>query len=94
MGELCDRIEIGWTCCILCCEVNTGNKRSLIQQRQKLLTCFTNSLFRKYINLSLKETEPEVYNMGACPESLRNPKEGLTLVKCLQYGLFAGLIRI
>ena len=33
MGELCDRIELGWTCCITCCEVNTGNKRTLVQQK-------------------------------------------------------------
>ena len=31
VGELCDRIGIGWTCCITCCEVNTGNKRTLVQ---------------------------------------------------------------
>ena len=24
VGELCDSIEAGWTCCIMCCEVNTG----------------------------------------------------------------------
>ena len=58
MGELCDRINIGWTCCTLCCEVNTENKRILIQQKIE-----KNSLLRTYINLSLKETEPEVYNI-------------------------------
>ena len=62
MGELYDRIEIGWTCCILCCEVNTGNKRILIQQKLETLDLFANSLFRMHINLSLKETEPKVYN--------------------------------
>ena len=40
MGELCDRIEIGWTCCVLCCEVNTGNKRTLAQQKTKTLDLF------------------------------------------------------
>ena len=32
VGELCDKIELGWTCCVTCCEVNTGNKRTLVQQ--------------------------------------------------------------
>ena len=31
-------------------------------KRRKLLTCFTNSLFKVYNNLSLRETGPEVYN--------------------------------
>ena len=46
-----------------------GNKRILIQQKIESLDLFTNSLFQKYINLSFKETKPEVYNMGAHPES-------------------------
>ena len=42
MGELCDRIEMGWTCCIACCEVNTGNKRSLVQQKTETRDYFQN----------------------------------------------------
>ena len=40
LGELCNKIEIGWTCCITCCEVNTGNKRTLIQQKTETLDLF------------------------------------------------------
>ena len=40
VGELCDRIEIGWTCCIICFEVNTGNKRTLVQQKTETLDLF------------------------------------------------------
>ena len=40
VGELCDRINIGWTSCTLCCEVNTGNKRILIQQKIETLDLF------------------------------------------------------
>ena len=40
VGELCDRIEKGWTCCIICCEVNTGNKRTLVQQKTETLDLF------------------------------------------------------
>ena len=36
-------------------------------KRRQLLTCFTNSLFKVYNNLSLRETGPKVYNMGARP---------------------------
>ena len=39
-GELCDQIEIGWTCCITCCEVNIGNKRTLVQQKTETLDLF------------------------------------------------------
>ena len=37
-------------------------KGSGSNKRRKLLTCFTNSLFKVYNNLSLRETGPEVYN--------------------------------
>ena len=37
-------------------------KGSRLNRRRKLLTCFTNSLFKVYNNLSLRETGPEVYN--------------------------------
>ena len=40
VGELCDRTEIGWTCCIICCELNTGNKRTLVQQKTETLDLF------------------------------------------------------
>ena len=40
MGELCDRIEIGWACYATCCEVNTGNKRTLVQQKTETLDLF------------------------------------------------------
>ena len=38
-------------------------KGSRSNKRRKLLTCFTNSLFKVYNNLSLRETGPEVYNI-------------------------------
>ena len=45
-------------------------KGSRSNKRGKHLTCFTNSLFKVYNNLSLRETEPEVYNntqlLGVC----------------------------
>ena len=63
MGELCDRIEIGWTCCITYCEVNTRNKRTLVQQKTGTLELFTNNLFRKYINLSLRKPDPKFITM-------------------------------
>ena len=40
-------------------------KGSRSNKRRKLLTCFTNSLFKVYNNLSLRETGPEVYNNTA-----------------------------
>ena len=46
---------------MLCDELN-GIKGSRSNKRRKLLTCFTNSLFKVYNNLSLRETGPEVYN--------------------------------
>ena len=47
---------------MLCDELNRI-KGSRSNKRRKLLTCFTNSLFKVYNNLSLRETGPEVYNM-------------------------------
>ena len=47
---------------MLCDELN-GIKGSRSNKRRKLLTCFTNSLFKVYNNLSLRETGPEVYNI-------------------------------
>ena len=46
---------------MLCDELNRI-KGSRSNKRRKLLTCFTNSLFKVYNNLSLRETGPEVYN--------------------------------
>ena len=46
---------------MLCGELNRI-KGSRSNKRRKLLTCFTNSLFKVYNNLSLRETGPEVYN--------------------------------
>ena len=63
MGELCDRIEIGWTCCITCCAVNTGNKRTLVQQKTETLDLFY-SLFLKYINFSLRKSDPKYITWG------------------------------
>ena len=37
-------------------------KGSRSNKRRKLLTCFANSLFKVYNNLSCRETRPEVYN--------------------------------
>ena len=52
---------------MLCDELN-GIKGSRSNKRRKLLTCFTNSLFKVYNNLSSRErTGPKVYNMGAHP---------------------------
>ena len=39
-------------------------KGSRCNKKWKLLTCFTNSLFKVYSNLSFKETGPEVYKWG------------------------------
>ena len=47
---------------MLCDELNRI-KGSRSNKRRKLLTCFTNSLFKVYNNLSLRETGPEVYNI-------------------------------
>ena len=53
---------------MVCGELNRI-KGSRSNKRGNLLTCFTNSLFKEYNNLSLRETGPEVYNMGAHPGS-------------------------
>ena len=45
----------------LCGELNRI-KGSRSDKRRKLLTYFTNSLFKVYNNLSLREIGPEVYN--------------------------------
>ena len=70
------------------CSEHWRIKGSRSNKRRKLLPCFTNSLFKVYNNLSLRETGPEVYNMGAHPGSLfqGTKKEGLTSVKCIQHG--------
>ena len=55
---------------MLCDELNRI-KGSRSNKRRKLLTCFTNSLFKVYNNLSLRETGPEVYNStGDYPQQL------------------------
>ena len=43
------------------CSEHWRIKGSRSNKRRKLLTCFTNSLFKVYNNLSLRETRPEVY---------------------------------
>ena len=47
------------------CSEHWRIKGSRSNKRRKLLTCFTNSLFKVYNNLSLRETGPEVYNINA-----------------------------
>ena len=47
-------------------------KGSRSNKRRKLLTCFTNSLFKVYNNLSLRETGPEVYNTKAEERTIRD----------------------
>ena len=44
------------------CSEHWRIKGSRSNKRRKLLTCFINSLFKVYNNLSLRETRPEVYN--------------------------------
>ena len=44
------------------CSEHWRIKGSRSNKRRQLLTCFTNSLFKVYNNLSLRETGPEVYN--------------------------------
>ena len=44
------------------CSEHWRIKGSRSNKRRKLLTRFTNSLFKVYNNLSLRETGPEVYN--------------------------------
>ena len=44
------------------CSEHWRIKGSRSNKRRKLLTCFTNSLFKVYNNLSLRETRPKVYN--------------------------------
>ena len=56
VGELCDRINIGWTCCTLCCEVNTENKRILIQQKIETLGLF----YKQFILKVLSEYLPNI----------------------------------
>ena len=65
---------------MLCGELNRI-KGSRSNKRRKLLTCFTNSLFKVYNNLSLRETGPEVYNTikeKMSPLNLTVPTEGVT----------------
>ena len=47
------------------CSEHWRIKGSRSNKRRKFLTCFTNSLFKVYDNLSLRETGPEVYNRRA-----------------------------
>ena len=44
------------------CSEHWRIKGARSNKRRKLLICFTNSLFKVYNNLSLRETGPEVYN--------------------------------
>ena len=57
---------------MLCGELNRI-KGSRSNKRGKLLTCLTNSLFKVYNNLSLKETGPEVYNTSETSNNLSYP---------------------
>ena len=50
-------------------------KGSRSNKRRKLLTCFTNSLFKVYNNLSLRETGPEVYNKIVLREKVGDPRD-------------------
>ena len=56
------------------CSEHWRIKGSRSNKRRKLLTSFTNSLFRVYNNLSLRETGPKVYN-------IRFPKNNLGFTK-------------
>ena len=49
-------------------------KGSRSNKRRQLLTCFTNSLFKVYNNLSSRETGPEVYNNNT-PVNVTEVKE-------------------
>ena len=46
-----------------CFEVNTGNKRTLVQEKTETLDLF-NSLFRKDINLSLRKLDLKFKTWG------------------------------
>ena len=59
---------------MLCGELNRI-KGSRSNKRRKLLTCFTNSLFKVYNNLSLRETRPEVYNTTKWVDYVEEPKK-------------------
>ena len=59
---------------MLCGELNRI-KGSRFNIRRKLLTCFTNSLFKVYNNLSCGETGPEVYNKRKKDNDTRKVKE-------------------
>ena len=74
MGKRCDRKEIGWTCCVTCCEVNTGNKRTLVQQMTETLDL--NSLFRKYINLFLRKLDPKYITWGLIQDPFHKEPKG------------------
>ena len=54
---------------MLCDELN-GIKGSRSNKRRKLLTCFTNSLFKVYNNLSLRETGPRYITVVVTPMEL------------------------
>ena len=52
-------------------------KGSRSNKRRQLLTCFTNSLFKVYNNLSLRETGPEVYNSNSMSSSIVSKLVGI-----------------
>ena len=63
-------------------------KGSRSNKKWKLLTCFTNSLFRKYNNLSFKETEPEVYNIKYT--SMSHDFYAVTTLNPMSYDEYSG----
>ena len=64
---------------MLCDELNRI-KGSRSNKRKKLLTCFTNSLFKVYNNLSLRETGPEVYN-NRCVMNIKSKNNHVEFVE-------------
>ena len=68
---------------MLCGELNRI-KGSRSNKRRKLLTCFTNSLFKVYNNLSLRETGPEVYNTTPYPKFNHRCQDVITHQKLIE----------
>ena len=93
MGQLCDRIETGWTCCITCSEVNIGNKRTLVQQKTETRDLFYKQ-FRKYINLSLRKLDLKNITWGLIQNPFyKEPKGRINISDMVTLWMFTGLIR-
>ena len=60
------------------CSEHWRIKGSRSNKRRKLLTCFTNNLFKVYNNLSLRETGPEVYNSTTAQNQINTFFSGIT----------------